>query len=183
MRFVFDKTASRFTVQAFAAGLFSAFGHSPTISIRDYEGGVEFIPQTYEKAFVRLVVKTETLEPIDEMKREDRERMIGLMRNEVLHVERFPSITYESTSVKVHRPADNVLQTSVEGDLTLHGVTRLHSFDARVADMGAMLRISGVFSLRQTDYGIKLVSIAGGALRLKDELKFTFDIVARGRAE
>ncbi len=45
--------------------------------------------------------------------------------------------------------------------------------------MGDMLRASGEFSLLQSDYGIPLVSVAGGALKVKDELKFTFDIVAR----
>jgi len=45
--------------------------------------------------------------------------------------------------------------------------------------MGARLRISGQFTLRQSDYGIKPVSFAAGALRLKDELKFSFEVVAR----
>jgi hypothetical protein len=44
--------------------------------------------------------------------------------------------------------------------------------------LGTFLRASGDFSLNQTDYGIKLVSVAGGALKLKDELKFSFEIVA-----
>ena len=34
-------------------------------------------------------------------------------------------------------------------------------------------------SLKQTDYKIKLVSVAGGTLKLKDELKFSFDIAAQ----
>jgi hypothetical protein len=42
-----------------------------------------------------------------------------------------------------------------------------------------MLRISGDFSLRQSDYGIKPTSFAAGALRLKDELKFNFEMLAR----
>jgi hypothetical protein len=42
-----------------------------------------------------------------------------------------------------------------------------------------MLRASGDFALDQTDYNIKLVSVAGGALKLKDELKFSFEILAR----
>jgi hypothetical protein len=33
--------------------------------------------------------------------------------------------------------------------------------------------------VRQTDFGIKLVSVAGGALKVKDELQCAFDIVAR----
>jgi len=46
-----------------------------------------------------------------------------------------------------------------------------------------MLRAFGDFTIRQSDYRIKLASVAGGALKLKDELKFTFDIVARRKAE
>jgi hypothetical protein len=42
-----------------------------------------------------------------------------------------------------------------------------------------MLRISGGFPLRQSDYGIQPFSFVGGALRLKDEIKFSFELVAR----
>jgi hypothetical protein len=45
--------------------------------------------------------------------------------------------------------------------------------------MSSMLRASGEFLLSQSSYGIKPVSVAGGALKLKDELKFSFEIVAR----
>jgi hypothetical protein len=48
---------------------------------------------------------------------------------------------------------------------------------------GESLRANGEFTVRQTDYRIKLVSVAGGALKLKDELKFQFDIVATRRRE
>ena len=36
----------------------------------------------------------------------------------------------------------------------------------------------GQFALRQTEYGIKPVSVAGGTIKVKDELKFSFHIVA-----
>jgi hypothetical protein len=42
-----------------------------------------------------------------------------------------------------------------------------------------MLRASGDFTLSQSAYSIKPVSVAGGALKIKDELKFSFEIVAR----
>ena len=45
-----------------------------------------------------------------------------------------------------------------------------------------MLRSLGEFSLRQSDYNIKLVSAIGGWLKVKDEVKFSFDIVARKQA-
>jgi hypothetical protein len=61
----------------------------------------------------------------------------------------------------------------------MHGVTHSQPIAVRVALFGAMLRASGDFSLDQTDYNIKLISVAGGALKLKDELKFYFEIIAR----
>jgi hypothetical protein len=40
------------------------------------------------------------------------------------------------------------------------------------------MRAKGAFTLKQSSFGIKPVSVAGGTIKVKDELKFTFDIVA-----
>ena len=37
----------------------------------------------------------------------------------------------------------------------------------------------GDFSIKQSDYDIRPVSAAGGTIKLKDELKLSFDIAAR----
>lgn len=50
---------------------------------------------------------------------------------------------------------------------------------ARVAITGDTMRAFGEFWLKQTDYKIKLVKVAGGAIKVKDDLKFSFDLVAR----
>jgi hypothetical protein len=50
---------------------------------------------------------------------------------------------------------------------------------ARVVVEGDSLRASGEFTVRQSEYEIAPVSAAGGAIRVKDDLKCTFDIVAR----
>jgi polyisoprenoid-binding protein YceI len=179
VRYVLDKTAGRFTVQAFATGLLSGFGHNPTIGIRDYEGEVSFVPSTYERAFVRVTVKLAPLEVLDEMKRDDRQKLERAMFDEVLEVAKFPEALFESNQVNVRKASEGLLQVTTTGNLTFHGVTQSHSFDARVQDMGKMLRISAEFPLKQSDYGIKSVSFAGGALRLKDEVKFRMEMVAR----
>jgi polyisoprenoid-binding protein YceI len=179
VKFVIDTAVSRFTVQAFATGLLSAFGHNPTIAIRDYEGEIQFVPETYEKALARVTVRTSGMEVLDEMKKDDRKKLEQEMYEKVLKVERFPAAEFVNKEIKVQKLGTDLLQARVTGDLTFHGVTQTHSLDARVTDMGAMLRISGDFSLRQSDYGIEPVSFAGGALRLKDELKFRFELVAR----
>ena len=101
------------------------------------------------------------------------------MKTEVLETEKFPEIVYEAPGVSVTKMADMLYSATLNGKLTMHGVTRNQPIVVRVASLGSMLRASGDFSLDQTDYNIKLISVAGGALKLKDELKFSFEIVAR----
>jgi polyisoprenoid-binding protein YceI len=183
VRFVIDTTASRFTVQAFATGMLSAFGHNPTIGIRDYDGEIQFVPDTYEKALARVTVRTGAMEVLDEMKSDERKKLEQTMYEEVLDVQRFPTATYESKQITVQKLTDDLLVAHATGELLFYGATQSLSFDARVARLGTMLRISGEFPLRQSDYGIKPVSFAAGALRLKDELKFSFELVARMQEE
>jgi len=179
VKFTIDVSGSRFTVQAFATGLLSSFGHNPTIGIRDFEGEIQFVPETYEGAHVRLALRTNAMEVLDEMKSDDRKKLEQLMYENVLNVEQFPAAEYVSKAITVQKLTTDLLSAHAAGELSFHGVTEPLILDVRVTNMGTMLRISGQFSLRQSDYGIKPVSFAGGALRLKDELKFNFDLVAR----
>jgi polyisoprenoid-binding protein YceI len=183
VRFVIDPTASRFTVQAFATGFLSAFGHSPKIGIRDYEGEIHFVPETYQKAFVRMTVRTGAMDVLDEMKSDDRKKLEQAMYREVLEVDRFAETAYESKQITVQKLGADLLLAYATGELSFHGVTQTHSLGARVTAIGTMLRISGDFSLRQSDYGIKPLSFAGGTVRLKDEVKFNFELVARMQDE
>ena len=66
----------------------------------------------------------------------------------------------------------------MNGELTLHGVTLNQAISARVTLKGDTLRAAGDFSIRQSDYEIRPVSAAGGTVKLKDELKLSFDIAA-----
>lgn len=179
VKFAIDKTASRFTVQAFATGMLSVFGHNPTIAIRDYDCDIQFSPDTVDNATVRMTVRTSAMEVVDEMKNDDRKKLEQAMYDQVLEVSRFPTATFASKQITVQKQSSDQWQARVNGELTFHGVTQNLSFDARVMYMGTMMRVAGEFPLRQSDYGIKPVSFAGGALRLKDELKFNFELVAR----
>jgi polyisoprenoid-binding protein YceI len=178
-RFVIDTKASRFTVRAFATGILSAMGHNPTIGIRTFSGDLKFDAEQLKAAAFQLVIKSSSLGVQDDISDKDRREMERLMNDEVLETSKFPEIRYEASEICVTKMGDALFSARLNGSLTLHGVTRRESIAARVALMGAMLRASGEFSLNQSDYGIKPVSVAGGALKLKDELKFSFEIVAR----
>ena len=179
VRYVIDPRGSRFTVQAFATGILSPLGHNPTIAIRDYDGEVRFAADTYDNASVQLAIKASTFEVLDEMKRSDREKLEQEMFSSVLDVARFPDVRYESRRVLVEKDGGGLLKVNATGDLTLHGVTLAHAFEARAIDMDTTLRVFGDFTLRQSDYGMKQFSVSGGILRLNDELKCKFELLAR----
>ena len=175
-----DSSASRFTVRAFAAGIVAALGHSPTLAIRDFAGEIGFTPARPERATLRMEIRSGSLEVTDDIKSSDRREMENTMNRDVLHVAQYPVIAFESTSTSVDNIGDGRYKVALSGNLTLRGVTRIVPVIAHVTTSGdLLLRASGQFSILQSDYGIPPVSVAGGALKLKDELKFSFDIVAR----
>jgi len=72
---------------------------------------------------------------------------------------------------------------ALNGELTLRGITREVPVMTRAVVNDTSVRASGEFVLRQSDFGIPPVTAVGGTIRLKDELKCTFDIVARKQSE
>jgi polyisoprenoid-binding protein YceI len=170
---------SRFTVQAFAEGLFSAFGHDPVIAIRDFTGEVKFTPGTLSDASVQMKIMADSLAVSDEVKEKDRAEIERMMREDVLETAEYPEIVFQSTNISASRLAEGRYRARVIGTLTLHGVTQSNLWiHAEVTMSGERLRAQGEFPLKQTDYGIKPVSVAGGTMKVKNELKFSFDIVA-----
>jgi len=88
---------------------------------------------------------------------------------DVLDSARFPEITFRSTTVE---PA-GAGRWRVTGELRLHG--RVRSLAVTVA--GRDGHYLGTFALRQRDFGIEPISLAGGTVKVKDELMIEFDIV------
>ncbi len=178
-RYVLDKSASKFTVRAFATGMLASMGHNPTIAIRDFTGDASFDPADAAKASLRIQIRADSLEVTDDIKSKDRKEIESLMNQKVLESAKYPSIAFESTATSATQLSEGRFQVNLNGTLTLHGVTGRLPVTAQVTLIGDRLRASGEFALLQSNFGIPLVSVAGGALKLKDELKFAFDIVAR----
>lgn len=171
---------SRFTAQAFAGGLLNVFGHDPVIEIRDFKGEAEFEPDTLSQGKLRLTVNPASLAVGGEIKEKDRHEIERMMQDEVLESAQHPEIVFKSSSVTASRLGKGRYRARIIGDLTMHGVTQKNIWiQAEVTLSDESLRAQGGFTLKQTDYKLKLVSVAGGALKVKDELKFSFDIVAR----
>jgi len=174
-----DKDSSKFTVRAFATGMLSSLGHSPTFAIRDFDGDLDFSPGAVNGTSLRVKVRADSLEVLDDIKSKDRQEMQTTMNQRVLETAKYPEISFAATNVSTTQLGDSRYQANLNGNLMLHGITRPVSIPAQVTLMGDMLRAGGEFPLLQSQFGIAPVSVAGGTLKLKDELKFAFDMVAR----
>ena len=177
--YVIDPMISRFTVKATATGLLSAFGHSPTIQIRDFKGEIEFSPQAVEQSSLHFVVRADSLTVADNISDKDRREMESQMRDQVLETSKYGEIVYATTQVSAENATNGSNDVMLVGRLSLHGVIRPLRIPARLALTGDLLRAFGEFSVRQSDYNIKPVTAIGGGLKVKDEVKFNFDIGAR----
>jgi polyisoprenoid-binding protein YceI len=155
------------------------------IAICGFGGDARFVPGNLEAGSLLMLVRADSLVVLNEVSDKDRREMERAMREEVLEVTRYPEVVFMSTNVSSNRTAEGQYQARIAGSLSLHGVTRQHLIDAQVIVNGSSLRAQGEFPLRQTDYNIKPFAVAAGTLKLKDELKLSFDIVAEkaGRNE
>jgi len=172
--YIIDPARSHFVVQAFVTGMLSRLGHSPTFAIRNYQGEAILEPEPS----LSMRIEAASLAVTDRVSDKDRREMERTMFDEVLEVRRYREILYQSTKAWMEGG-----QAKVEGELTLHGVTRPQSLTAQVELTGESLRAQGQFAVLQSAYDIKPVRVAGGTLKLKDELQCSFDIVARRQVE
>ena len=87
---------------------------------------------------------------------------------EVLDVGHFPEIHFRSTDVQ----PDGTDHWMVHGNLDLHGQTHPVSFEVALNDGS----YQGSAVLKQTAFGITPVKVAGGTVKVKDEVKVAFTI-------
>jgi hypothetical protein len=162
-----DVAHSTLTVLVYKSGLFSAFADNHVISAPIASGSIS----EESPLGIDLMVRSADLRVLDPGMSSDRRaevqaRMLG---SEVLDVMKFPDITFASTTVE---PAGTD-QWKVTGRLTIHGQMRVIAFSA-VRSNG---KYRGEVAIKQRDFGIEPIKVAGGAVRVKDELKVQFDIV------
>ncbi len=151
-----DTEKSVMTVHVYKSGFFSAFGHNHEIS-----------------AAVDLIVNARKMKVMDrdvsdKDKAEIQQTMLG---PKVLDTEKFPEISFRSTQVETLGSSKFV----VNGELTLHGQTR----PVKVEVEGQSGRYHGSAQLKQTAFGITPITVGGGTVKVKNEVRVEFEIVAK----
>ena len=163
-----DVERSTITIRVGKSGLLSAAGHEHWVNapiasgfIRESEPHVEFTVNT----------RAMTVKPDPKVDAKTQEQVQQDMQEMTLDSGKYARITFESR--KVERSGDG---WKVEGTLTLHGVSKNVNLSV-TKDGGAYV---SRFTLKQTDYGIKPVSVGGGMVKVKDQVEIEFRIVPKG---
>ncbi len=163
-----DPEHSTITIHVGKTGLLSAAGHEHWVNapiakgvINTSEPRVEFTVNTREM----------TVKPDPKVDAKTQEQIQQDMQDMTLESGKFPRIGFVSQKVERDGSA-----WKVEGTLTLHGVSKTVRLNV-TKDGNAYVAHT---TLKQTDYGIKPVSVGGGMVKVKDQVDIEFRIVPQG---
>jgi polyisoprenoid-binding protein YceI len=163
-----DIAKSVLTVRVYKSGLFSAFAHDHEVRAPIQKGTFD-----EQKRSVEFQVDARQLKVLDPgVSESDRSQVQHTMLGpKVLDSEQFKEIKFRSSSIEAAGPN----KWTLTGDLTLHGQTHPVKVDVE----GANSQYHGSAKLRQTEFGITPVTIGGGAIKVKDDIRIEFEIFGK----
>jgi polyisoprenoid-binding protein YceI len=179
--FKIDTAASRVLVHVGKSGLFAFAGHEHEIIAPIRAGTVTLDPDHIERSSVELTFSAAQLrvagrgEPDKDVPKVQ-QAMVG---PDCLDAARFPDIRFVSRVVSRMRGAPAGLEVEVRGTITLHGFSREVAVPVHVTLGRDSLIATGTMTLRQSDFGISPISVAG-VVKVKDAVTLEWYLVARG---
>jgi polyisoprenoid-binding protein YceI len=164
-----DVQRSTITIHVGKAGMFSAAGHEHWVEAPIASGVLS------ESSAPRVEFKVETARMTvrrdPKVNDKDHAQIQKDMEAMTLETAKYPEIAFRSS--RIEKTSEG--QWKVEGMLSLHGVTKPVSLIVkRSGDAYA-----GHVTIKQTDFGIKPVSVGGGMIKVKNEVDIDFQIFAR----
>ncbi|HXW92225.1 MAG TPA: YceI family protein [Terriglobales bacterium] len=168
-----DVEHSRIRIHVGKGGLFSAAGHEHWVQAPIVEGDLQEGPPA--TISFRVDSRQMKVEEDQSLSGEQRSEVESTMQTKVLESGQYPEIRFHSTSITQASPNT----WDVRGDLSLHGQTRPVHTTVRKQENAYL----GRCQIKQTDFGIQPVRVAGGMVRVKDELDIEFSVQPVSRAE
>ncbi len=161
-----DIQRSKITIHVGKSGLLSAAAHNHTIDAPIASGTIRESAPPHVEFMVEAAKMT--VQPDPKVNAKDQATIQTHMEDMTLETKKYPQIVFRSTRVE-KLPSGG---WQVDGDLTLHGVTK--PVTLKVKQSGDAYSTHTV--LKQTDFGIKPISIGGGIIKVKDEIELDFQI-------
>lgn len=171
---------SSFWVYVEKAGLLSGLAHNHEIGVKSFSGRVTVPEAGASGGSLELDVNAQSLTVLDKKpSEEDKKKIYNSMHSEVLESAKYQKINFKSTSVSDLKKTGDGYSFTLNGDLTLHGVTKRIAVPVSATITPQQLRAIGKYTLRQSDFGIKPYSAAGGTVKVKNEVVVNFILVAK----
>ena len=176
--FRLDPSQSKFIAHAQRGGLLWFKGHEHLVAAREFSGEAKLNADSLASGSLQITVKTESMEETSDAFTEPQKQIINReLREIVLEPAKYPEIVFKSSRVTGKWRGNGQYYLKIVGDLTLHGVTRSIVIPVQVTLTGKDLRATGVFSINRSDFKVKATSAFHGMIRVRNKVKFTFDIV------
>jgi polyisoprenoid-binding protein YceI len=163
-----DPANSKITIHASKTGVFSFAAHDHVVEAPITSGQVD-----ENKKTVTVQIQTKNLRVLDpgESEKNRAEIQQTMLSSKLLDAEKYPEISFRSKSYR----QDGGDSAEVGGELSLHGAVR--SITLKVKKGGD--HWTGSTRLKQTDFGMQPISLAGGTVKAKDEVRIEFDVVVK----
>jgi polyisoprenoid-binding protein YceI len=164
-----DTQRSTITIHVGKSGLLSAAAHDHTITAPVSSGTVRESAAPH----IEFTVETArmTVKPDPKVDAKTQATIQTDMEEMTLETKKYPEIAFRSS--RIERIAEG--QWRVDGDLSLHGVTKPVSLTVKQTGDSWTTRTV----LKQTDFGIKPISIGGGMIKVRNEVEIDFQIFPR----
>jgi polyisoprenoid-binding protein YceI len=179
--FTIDPSNSHVLIQVGKEGMFGFAGHAHEVLAPGVSGRVSVEPNDLQRSTVSLEFNAAALkvsekgEPAADVPQVQQ----VMLSEQVLDVKRFPTVAFRSRRVSAAPPTVKGAAVVIEGDITLHGVTRPLTIHASATVQADRLTARGTFVIKQTDFGIRPVTAGGGTVKVKDEVQVEFVLEAR----
>ena len=164
-----------FQIHTKTSGLFGAFGDEHLIQAKRIEGCAVVDPTDVTRSSIKLSFATEAIRVIDpKQDSKDRAKIQKTMETEVLGIQQYPQITFESTHIE-RGGGSGALRVS--GNLTIRGKTQEIVVPVTLEHLNdGTYHAKGEYKFKQTLFGIKPIQLAGGTVKVKDEVETDFEL-------
>jgi polyisoprenoid-binding protein YceI len=167
-----------FQIHVGTAGLFGAFAHNHLIEAGKITGCATMDSKDVAGSSIKLEFPTAGIRVVDPKESaKDRADVQKTMESEVLRISEFPKITFESMAIE---RAEGSERFRVRGNLTIRGKTQPAVIPVTLTRApDGTYRVTGEYKFKQTSFGIKPIQLAGGTVKVKDEVQVEFEMFLR----
>jgi polyisoprenoid-binding protein YceI len=178
--YTIDLSQSQVTVTLTQEGFIARRYPSHRVEVKNFNGKIGVAEKDETRVEVEVEAESKSLTNVDQgMSEFERKEFHSVVNDQVLESDKFPKIKFVSVSVSDAQKSGGTRNFTLNGDLTLRDVTRRVSFPVTVTIAKDHLRATGEAKLKQSDFGIKPYSGKLGLIKVGDEVKINFAIVAK----